>query len=120
MLREGCQGGRISLIDRWFNPTDLTAHYFAMFNLEIPGDGQVNEQTQLQHGRWYELRFEWDGLDEAGTDICKLYIDGVLQKQPLPLNRASLNGISYVHFISTAAEEDTAGFLIESVSAEVE
>ena len=36
----------------------------------------------------------------------------------LPLNRTSRNGIWYVQFISTAAEEDTQGFLVESVRAE--
>ncbi len=116
-LQKGFKGGRISLIDRWFNPTDLTAHLFAMFNLEIPADGKISDQTVLKAGQWFELKFEWDGLKNEDADTCTLYINNVPQTQKLKLNRPSINGISYVHFISTAQDTDKAGFLIESVAA---
>ena len=35
----------------------------------------------------------------------------------LPLNFDTVNGINYVHFISTADEEDTKGFLVERVES---
>ena len=119
-LQEGFQGARISLIDRWFNPTDLTAHRFAMFNLEIPADGRINNQARLQAGQWVELKFVWDGLGKEGVDACMLYVDGVRQSRKIPLNRASVNGISYVHIMSTAGTVDPAGLLIESVAAGIQ
>jgi hypothetical protein len=35
----------------------------------------------------------------------------------LPLNFNTINGINYVHFISTANQEDTKGFLIDRVES---
>ena len=47
-----------------------------------------------------------------------MYVDGEPAKR-LRLRRASGDGISYAHFISTARKEDSAGMLVESVRAEV-
>ena len=63
--------------------------------------------------------FEWNGLQDLKGDYCGVRVDGVLQAGRLPLRRRSPNGISYVHFQSTATAEDPAGFLLESVAAEV-
>ncbi len=105
-IPEGSQGGRISLTDRWFNPSDTTAYRFAMYNYELLG---------LQKNKWHTLLFDWDltskskncsVMDEKGNEIITL-----------PLNQENLNGISYVHFISTAKQEDVKGFLIEKVKS---
>ena len=117
MLRPGCGGARISLIDRWFNPTDLVAHPFAMFNLEIAGDGRVNGKPRVEPGRWHDLRLEWHGLARPGDDTCSWSVDGVCQEDALPLNRPSVNGISYVHLINTAVAEDAQGFLVGGVKS---
>ena len=49
----------------------------------------------------------------------KVYIDGALQANELPLLNTSPNGLSYVRFRSTAEEEDLAGFLVEHIKANV-
>ena len=72
---------------------------------------------RLKPGSWHELAFDWQGLSQRARDGCRLLVDGKPRAE-LPLNRASRNGISYVQFISAAAEEDTQGFLVESVQAE--
>jgi hypothetical protein len=112
MFRQSGRGGRISLLDRWVNPTDPVAGIHSMFTVS-------DADLDLTPGRWHEIRFAWDGLNDQTTDRCRLYVDGVLQDAHLPLNRPSANGISYVHFQSAAVAEDTAGFLVESVAAEV-
>jgi len=129
MPQRGCGGFCISLIDRWFNPTDLVAPAKAMYSLHVGGpdrhdwrsepsgmEGRIDRRTKLPAGRWSELRFEWDGVNSGGR-TCRLLIDGKARYE-LPLNRRSRNGISYAHFISTATAEDRQGFLIESVKAE--
>ena len=115
MLKPGGQGGRICLLDRWLNPTDLLAGHYAMYSLTFDGDGKIDGKKALEVGRWHELRFEWNDLQSGA---CRLYIDGV-QRKLLVLHRPSVNGISYVHFQSVATETDNAGFLVESVQAEV-
>ncbi|MCW5980444.1 MAG: exo-alpha-sialidase [Bryobacteraceae bacterium] len=116
---DGGQGGRISLLDRWVNPTDPVVDLYAMFTVRIGGDGAVRPNERIEPGRWHELTFSWNGLAKTGEDACALSIDGVPSKVRLPLNRSSVNGIGYVHFQSTAEDEDTAGFLVESVGARV-
>ncbi len=118
MLRKGGQGFRISLLDRWYNPTDLTAHRNAMFALEVSTSRPTKGGLRLASGRWHELRFEWEGLAARRRHRCRLLVDGK-RRADLPLQQASRNGISYVHFLSTAGSEDRQGFLVESVRGEV-
>lgn len=113
-LQPGSKGGRISLLDRWFNPTDTTAHEFAMYNLEFDGQGNTNIGPLLSSGDWNELTFEWDNLKSGN---CRVLINGKIYKEELPLNFSTMNGINYVHFQSVAGEEDKHGYLIESVKA---
>ena len=100
------QGGRLSLTDRWFNPTDTTTHMFAMYNLELEG---------FEKNKWHNLVFEWDLT--SNNKSCSVMDEEGRQISTLPLNEESLNGISYVHFISTAKEEDTEGFLVGGVES---
>jgi hypothetical protein len=118
----GCGGFCVSLLDRWFNPTDLVAPTRAMYALRVRGSGKNAlpgrfRAITLEPGRWSELRFEWDGLTSAARHPCRLFVNGA-PAGALPLNRAGRNGVSYAHFISTAAEHDPHGFLVESVAAE--
>ncbi len=115
-LRQGSQGGRISLIDRWFNPTDTLSHHYAMYSFKFDGDGKVGNESVFQPEKWVELTFKWNNLQ---TGPCKLIIDGTPYPLNIPINFTSLNGISYVHFQSVADKEDKEGYLIESVKAEV-
>ena len=111
-LLPGGGGGRICLVDRWFNPTDPVVQDYAMYVLTIPGDGRLGEGVRLEPGRWHELRFDWSDSQSAR---CQLAIDGTPTSLTLPLVGPSVNGISYVHFQALSDEEDLQGFLVESV-----
>ncbi len=116
MLKPGGKGGRISLIDRWFNPTDTLAYRYAVYTLRLSGDDKNKSESILKQGKWVELRFEWDNL-QSGS--CRLLIDNKPFPHPLHINLKSTNGINYVHFQSVSDDEDTEGYLIESVKAVV-
>lgn len=111
-LVPGGGGGRICLVDRWFNPTDPVVQDYSMYVLAIPGDGRIDDGVSLTPGRWHELRFDWKDTESSA---CRLSIDGKPTECELPLARPSVNGISYVHFQTLSDEEDERGFLIESV-----
>lgn len=105
-IPEGSQGGRISLTDRWFNPSDTTAYKFAMYNFELTG---------LQTNKWHKLLFKWDLTSNSKS--CSVMDEKGNKIATLPLSQETINGISYVHFISTAKQKDTKGFLIEKVES---
>jgi hypothetical protein len=111
-LKQGSKGGRISLIDRWFNPTDTLAYRYAMYSLRISSKGHTGTEPILKTGEWIELTFQWDDL-QSGS--CRLTINGILYPLLLPLNLPSINGINYVHFQTVADKKDEEGYLIESV-----
>ena len=91
------QGARISLLDRWVNPTDVVSAGYSMFNLEASADAQSGNALKLAPGKWHEIRLEWNGLSIAGERSCVCYVDGARHATPIALNRPSVNGISYVH-----------------------
>jgi hypothetical protein len=132
MLKPGGKGGRLSLMDRWFNPTDTLAYRYAMYTIKFNGEGKIeNEPLQrpgdrvfpvsgpsgsdalLQPGEWVDVRFEWDDLTYGN---CRVDVNG--RTYLLPLRYQSRNGINYIHFQSVANEADESGFIIESVKAE--
>jgi len=115
-LKPGNKGGRISLLDRWFNPTDTMAYRYAMFCLNMDGNGNTNAGIKLKPGKWIELGFEWDDLQKGS---CRLSVDGKQYPGPLALNYPSINGINYVHFQSVKDKEDGEGYLIGSVKGVV-
>ncbi|NLD21582.1 MAG: exo-alpha-sialidase, partial [Bacteroidales bacterium] len=106
-IPEGSQAGRLSLSDRWFNPSDTTAYQFAMYNFDLTG---------LKQNKWNDLVFEWDFTSD-NNQSCSVKDNEGNEIATLPLNFSTVNGISYVHFISTAEKEDTKGFLIERVES---
>ncbi len=117
MLPAGSQGARINLSDRWFNPIDTSAYHFSMFSIKlVPGQNTI-DKIGLEEDSWHTLRFQWDGLSDSDLDGCKLYVDDQPEPMLIPLNRESIHGISYVHFISTAQEEDLQGLMIEYTEA---
>lgn len=111
-LRPEGGGARICLLDRWLNPTDPVVESYAMYVLEVPGDGRLGEGVSLTVGRWHELGFEWD---DSRASRCRLTVDGEATPIELPLGRPAVHGVSYVHFQALSSEEDLAGFLVESV-----
>lgn len=110
-LPKGSLGVKISLMDRWFNPTDIVAGHFAQFVVEIGADGLVNGHSDIRYDCWHELTVSWDLQDSSGNHLT---IDGGIRR-PLNLGKPSRNGVSYVHIQSTATRADPAGILIESV-----
>jgi hypothetical protein len=111
-LIPGGKGGRISLLDRWFNPTDTLAYRYAMYSLKFDGTGNTILGSLLRPGEWNELTFEWDNLQSGD---CRLTINGRTCPQSLPIGLPSVNGINYVHFQSVTNMDDQDGYLIESV-----
>lgn len=115
-LQAGGGGGRISLLDRWINPTDPYVADYTNYLLEITGSGRVGEAQIVEPGQWHTLVLSWS---DAESGECSLKVDGRLLSDSIPLRHASRNGISYVHFQSLAKGEDREGFLIESVEVRV-
>jgi hypothetical protein len=106
MLPSGSQGARISLIDRWINPTDPLVEQYAMFTLGA-------DSGMLGSDRWRTVRLSWNGLAETGVQKCVVEVDGKASAY-IPLKLASVNGISYLHLQSVAKSEDNLGLLVES------
>ncbi len=116
LLRSGFRGGMISLTNGFWNPADPRGGEMAMYSLIIPANGKINNTTTLAKEKWITLTLKWDRTNT----VCKVYIDHILQKQTLPIkNKPSIDGINYVRFCSTAEGEDLAGFLVESIEADV-
>ena len=96
----------VGATDRWFNPSDTTAYQFAMYNFEV---------TSLQKNKWHQLFFDWDFTNK--NTLCRVTDGNGKDLATLALNRESIDGLSYVHFISTAEQEDVKGFLIGKVKS---
>ncbi len=119
----GGKGGQICLLDRWINPTDPFVRDYAMFAVKFDAEGRLDtgdgngfsKEPVLTPGAWQKIVFEWDELNQKAG---RLSIDGKPYKKPIPLLNPSQNGLSYVHFQSTAKGTDPNGFLVESVQAE--
>lgn len=116
-LNSKFRGGMISLTDRWYQPTDTQGEEWAMYNLNIPSNGQIGSDAILTKEQWHKLVFRWD-LDKS--DYCQLELNGKLVSDKLLLMHPCENGISYVRFKSTSIWPDYDGFLVEYAKAEIE
>jgi hypothetical protein len=114
MIREGSDGGIISLNDRMFDPANDYGEEFAIFQVGIGADDRIGNASLLP-GEWHDVRLEWD-LSGAK---CLLSVDDK-QVGEVPLRNKTLNGISYIRFRSAAHRIDTDGFLVDSVAASIE
>jgi hypothetical protein len=110
-------GARISLLDRWLNPTDPTAHTLAMCHLDIAAGGATNAGVKLVPGQWHTLKFQWKSPDKGAA--CEVSLDGKPGGPLLSFERPANHGLSYIHYQSTSESVDQ-GLLIESVAANVE
>ncbi|GMV91722.1 MAG: hypothetical protein AMXMBFR82_15000 [Candidatus Hydrogenedentota bacterium] len=113
-LQEGFDGAVISLLDRFFNPTDETGDAEAIVSLPIQSDGHVSLGNALPIGEWCVLRFKWD-IDKR---TCTVDVNGQSELHLKPHYREPL-GINYVRFRSTADAVDDSGLLLESVTADI-
>ncbi len=118
-FNQGFEGMQINLHDRWFNPVDTVARYFAMHHIDIPADLLIGNDDKLIPDTWYNLRLEWINSDNPETGYCQLFIDNEKQDLHLPLNIRTTNGISYIHFLLPLLSEVNNGILFESIIATV-
>lgn len=109
-MPQGSQGMQICLVDRWFNPTDPVVPHFAQHVLRLDAEGKMNTVACLKADTWADLEICWD-KETARFRVA----DGAWH--PLPRIFPTRNGISYLHLQSLASDADTAGVLVESVSA---
>ncbi len=116
-------GIQISLTDRLFNACDETTRQYALYTLPLVITPEakliLNEKTAipLPLNRKINLTVTWNGTSKKGRDTATIFLD----KKPvgkIPLQNASPNGASYIHFISMAEAPDD-GLLIESVKTDI-
>ena len=115
MLKEGFAGGAIDLADRYFQPTDVAAASERIFHMPIDVNGRLGDsEIYLKPGQWYSLILNWDV--SKGKCIATL---GGKEATTVTMHRPTHLGISYLLLRSTAKKIDPAGFLVESVKAQV-
>jgi hypothetical protein len=113
LLRRGQRGAMICLNDRFFDPSEALGQDLAVFRVRLDPDGRTGD-TVLASDRWHDLTLEWN----LTARECALRVDG-RDAGRLPLAHETLNGVSYVRFVSLATELDPAGFLVGSVSVDL-
>jgi len=114
MIREGFQGGLITLNDRFFDPANDLGEKFSVFGARVGKDLSLG-RLKLKADTWADLRFEWD----LEAKKCLLYLNEKLATR-LEVQHPTLNGLSYIRFRSTADQTDEAGLLVEAVEVSIE
>ncbi|QDT47380.1 BNR/Asp-box repeat protein [Symmachiella dynata] len=104
----GFQGGRIVLADRFIPPGDPVTDKLAAFVMPLSAEGEITDHD------WHAIELSWN-LDQR---VCRVKIDGTSTTE-LPLVNSQSGAVSYLRLASTADEIDEAGFLVESVRADV-
>ena len=97
------------LNDRWFNPSDTVAKYFAPFVISLNP-----KRLKIKDNKPHTLRIDWD-LDTKNPRAI-VYVDNK-KRMRVPLSNKSLHGLSYVHFLSDNRVGDE-GYVVEWVKAE--
>jgi hypothetical protein len=114
-FQAGFQGASITLMDRFFNPTDTTCEKEAIVALKIDEAGKIALRESISLAEWHDLDFQWD----LNNRTCVVSVDHTPRVYLKPAYRDPL-GINYLRVRSTAEEIDTAGILIESVEVDIE
>ena len=114
MLNKSFSGANIALTDRFFNPTDDNGEKRALFSLPIDVEGSLPGGMKLESGRFYKLELDWD----TERRHCRVLVDGV-EVDGMPLLNETETGACYLRLRSTALSIDSAGWLVESVEADV-
>lgn len=115
MLNKGFGDGSIALTDRFFNPSDSHGERLSMFNLSISNTGKLENGQNIPLGQWHNLKLSWD----IGNKNCYVILNGK-HIYTIPLTNETLNGLSYLRLRSTSPTQDTAGYFIESVNADID
>jgi hypothetical protein len=114
MLRQGCEGARLTLTDHFSVPFDLEAHIHAVFNLEVGPEGALPGKGNVTTGEWHELALDWS----ADAYRCRVLVDGK-RVTTVPRMRQT-PGVCYLRLNSPAKETDPEGFAVRSVEVDVE
>ena len=106
------KGCKISIMDHWFNPSDVTAYESAIFTLSISNTGKIlNTPLSCEFDKWQYLTIKWEN-----TFTSPAYIKvGINKFYKIPLLNRSINGASYIHIQSSALDKDYYGILIKEV-----
>lgn len=102
-LRVNGMGLRVSLMDHWQNPCDITVKDGAVLT-----DIITKEQTNREGWSDVEIRFD------TGLDTAVLFINGEQIKQ-LSAQAGAPNGLCYLHLQTAYAEGDCSGNLIKKL-----
>lgn len=104
-IRTPGSGVALSLLDRWMNPSDAFAPYYAAFTCEVkdlPGD------------KWTLLKLDFD-LD---ADTLAVSADGAPFATAKLKNKSDC-GLNYLHLLSRANKPGDEGTLVKSLKAAV-
>jgi len=114
-VNRGCQGAIFSLCDRFFDPTDDNGDKSAVCSVLLNSECLLNGHTKVSPGEFHKLTITW----RAEKRIAALKLDAI-EVGEISLNGDLRNGCCYLRLRSAAKSIDPAGFLVESVRAEVE
>lgn len=99
---------KLLLNDRWFNPTDTVAEYYAPYVISLNP-----KKLKIRDNKSHIITVKWD-LDSKNSQAV-VFVDNK-KRMSIPLSNESVHGLSYSHFISDDSVDD-AGYLIEWVKA---
>lgn len=100
-LKVNGKGLRLSLLDHWQNPCDITVRDDAAFT-------DIITKEQTERGYWSEAEIRFD----TGRGTAELFINGERIKR-LSLQADAPNGLCYLHLQTAYAEGDCDGSLIK-------
>lgn len=107
------KGCRISIMDRWFNPSDITAYEDAIFTLSINSAGKIlNTPLSCEFDKWQRMTIKWEN-----THFSPAYVNIETNSCcKIPLLNSSINGACYIHIQSCSRSKDYYGILIKEVN----
>lgn len=114
MLKPGFGGAVIGLTDHYSVPYDGEDTFYNVYNFAIGANGKLADGRKLEPDRWHQLDLKWD----TASSKALIVVDG-RHMAVLPRKRES-EGISYLRLRSTVFKTDLAGFLVESVEANIQ
>lgn len=119
LLKEGQKGASIALSDVFHGPSNNVGDDHAMYRVQINPSGKIiGSDTVLQPNTWHTLGFKWYGTEDKDVDFCEVSVNG-RPALDIPLKNISPNGICYARLRSTAPSVDLAGWMIESLEANI-
>jgi hypothetical protein len=113
-LLPGSRGAEISVADHYSTPFDLEAELYGLYHLRIGPNGWIGDNMQLTPARWYTVTIKWD----AAQNEAVAFVNG-RQAAVLPQQHPTDSGPNYLRFRAISTDTSDAGFLVESVEADV-